>query len=47
MTKRFVQCIYCSNRFTTKVTIGEETQCPHTSGGCGRRFKVTKEAVLA
>lgn len=44
MTKgKLIKCPECDNTFFTKQT--DETQCPHTSGGCGARFPVKGNVI--
>lgn len=45
MNKKFVKCPECKNAFRTNKSENEETQCPHTSGGCGARFPVKGNVI--
>ncbi len=39
----FVKCSDCGNVVRTKSI--DECQCPHNSGGCGKRLKVKENLV--
>lgn len=43
--KRLVKCPECDNPFKTSKGDKETAQCPHTSDGCGARFKVGENLV--
>ncbi len=45
MRKRLVKCTICNNIFRTAKKNNDVCQCPHSSSGCGVRFK-TKEGLI-
>ena len=45
MVKNLVKCPEFENKFFTKKEVGEKTQCPHKSDGCGARFEVRGNVI--